>query len=496
MNLKKILIAHRGEIAVRVIKACQELGIATVAVYSEVDAHSLHVQMADEALCIGPAEPGESYLNINAVLEAARTTNADAIHPGYGFLAENPEFVDACTNAGVCFIGPTSEAMKLLGDKLRSRETMEKAGIPIIPGMSKTGGNPDALKKAAKDIGYPVMLKASAGGGGKGMQIVERESELEAAYEAARRIARAAFGDDTIYIEKYIRNPRHVEFQILADQYGNVIHLFERECSIQRRHQKIIEESPSPALARNEELRHKMGEMACRVAKSANYINAGTVEFLLDEYNNFYFLEVNSRIQVEHPVTEMVCGIDLVKQQIAIANGQPLPFRQTDIQQRGHAIECRIYAEDAANNFLPSAGDILFVREPTGPWVRTDNGICNGMKVPVNYDPILSKLITWGMTREDARLKMNTALSQFIILGVTTQIPFLKDVISHPEFVEGHLHTHFIEQHFSDWQNAPVLTDEALIAAAIQLFTQQHVVSSHPKSSTISLWNRVGGWSV
>ncbi|RQW07295.1 acetyl-CoA carboxylase biotin carboxylase subunit, partial [candidate division KSB1 bacterium] len=415
---KKILIANRGEIAVRVIKACQELGIKTVAVYSEADRTALHVQLADEAVLLGAPPPLESYLNIDKIISVAHQTEAEAIHPGYGFLAENSAFAERCEKEKIIFIGPNSKAMALVGDKLRSRQTMSAAKIPIIPGMQQKVADFELLKIEAEKIGYPVMLKASAGGGGKGMRIVYSSEELKEAMEAGMREAKSAFGDESIYLEKFIEQPRHVEFQVIADHHGNVVHLFERECSIQRRHQKIIEESPSVAL--DDELRLKMGETAKRVIKESDYTNAGTVEFLLDKNKNFYFLEVNARIQVEHPVTEFVTGIDLVKLQIRIAAGEPLPFRQEDVQQTGHAIECRIYAEDPENNFLPSLGTIHFVQEPTGPWVRTDSGLYSGIEVSIYYDPILSKLIVWGQDRNDAIQRMKNALDNYIILGIKT----------------------------------------------------------------------------
>ncbi|MGD9347147.1 MAG: acetyl-CoA carboxylase biotin carboxylase subunit, partial [Candidatus Aminicenantes bacterium] len=396
---KKILIANRGEIAVRIIKACREMGIATVAVFSEADRNSLHIISADEALPIGPAPAIDSYLNIDRIVEAAQETGAEAIHPGYGFLAENADFVSRCEKEGIVFIGPNSKAMRLVGDKVRSRQTMEKAGVPIIPGMKGIPSDMGVYAKEAERIGYPIMIKASAGGGGKGMRIVHSAKDLREGLEAGQREAKSAFGDESVYLEKYIEEPRHVEFQVLADNHGHVVHLFERECSIQRRHQKIVEESPSQAL--NAELREEMGETAKKVIQVSGYNNAGTVEFLLDKNENFYFLEVNARLQVEHPVTEFITGIDLVHQQIAIASGKKLALSQDELEQRGHAIECRIYAEDPFNNFLPSAGKVLFLKEPSGPGVRHDCGIYSGCDVPIFYDPILAKLIVWA---EDRRM--------------------------------------------------------------------------------------------
>jgi acetyl-CoA carboxylase biotin carboxylase subunit len=464
---KKLLIANRGEIACRVIRACRELGVRAVAVYSEADRAALHVARADEAYCIGPAPPLESYLNIEKIIETAKQAKCEAVHPGYGFLAENGAFADACAEAGLVFIGPSGDTLRLAGDKLGARRTMTAAGIPIIPGMAAGAGDAAEVLAEAKRLGYPVMVKAAGGGGGKGMRVVTCDGELEECLDAARREALGAFGDDTVYLEKYVERPRHVEFQILADARGNVVHLFERECSIQRRHQKIVEESPSPAL--DAKLRKKMGEAACEVARAVGYTNAGTVEFLLDENKNFYFLEVNARVQVEHPVTEMVTGVDIVKAQLAIAAGGDLPFAQKDLSQRGHAVECRIYAEDPAANFLPSAGKILFLREPRGPGVRLDGGIYGGYDVPVYYDPILAKLITWGADREEARRRMAEALREYVIIGIGTTIPFLRDVIDHPAYVAGETNTGFVADHFDGWREAVPegLMEKALAAAAV-----------------------------
>lgn len=466
---KKILVANRGEIAVRVMRGCRELGIATVAVYSEADRKSLHVQTADEAVAIGPAPAAESYLDMERILQAARDTGAEAIHPGYGFLAENAVFAGRCEQEGIVFIGPSSRAMELVGDKVRSRQTMEKAGIPIIPGMKSTEADSAGYAAEAEKIGYPVMIKASAGGGGKGMRVARSREELEPGLEAGKREAKAAFGDDSVYLEKYIEDPRHVEFQVLADSAGNIVHLFERECSIQRRHQKIVEETPSPAL--DPELRARMGATACEVMRVAGYNNAGTVEFLLDRDKNFYFLEVNARLQVEHPVTELVTGVDLVHQQIRIAAGEELSLRQEDLEQRGHAIECRIYAEDPLNNFLPSPGTVLFLKEPAGPGVRHDCGIYSGCEVPIYYDPILAKLIVWAEDRDLACRRMLNALDGYVVLGVKTCIGFLKDVIDHPSFRSGDITTGFIPEHFAGWK-MPEPEDEhrnlALLAAALR----------------------------
>lgn len=496
---KKILIANRGEIAVRVIRACRELGIRAAVIYSEVDRASLHVQLADEAYLVGPAEPKESYLNIDRIIAIAHQAKAEAIHPGYGFLAENPEFSRRCEEAGIIFIGPNAKALQLVGDKIMARRTMEKAGIPIIPGMKEVGRNYADYAEAARKLGYPVMIKASAGGGGKGMRIVYREEDLKPALEAGMREALAAFGDESVYLEKYIEEPRHIEFQVLADNYGQVVHLYERECSIQRRHQKIVEETPSQALT--PELRHRMGETAKKVLQVAGYNNAGTVEFLLDKDKNFYFLEVNARLQVEHPITELTTGIDLVHQQIRIAAGEKLAFKQEDIRPRGHAIECRIYAEDPARNFLPSSGKILYLQEPRGPGIRVDSGIYAGWTVPIYYDPILSKLIVWGENREMACRRMIAALKEYVILGIETTIPFLREVISHPEFLAGQTSTSFISQYFAHWRETTKEFDLkrlAQAAAAYLEINRQPVFKAEGISRPIKLspWQTLGRWRI
>lgn len=495
---KKILIANRGEIAIRVVKACREMGIFTVAVYSDADRKSLHVQMADEAVPIGPAPAVESYLNMDRIIAAAHAAGAEAIHPGYGFLAENSDFARRCEKEKIVFIGPNSNALELVGDKVRARQTMDKAGVSIIPGMNSIPKDMSEYEAAAKKLGYPVMIKASAGGGGKGMRIVCSEQELRPGLEAGRREAKSAFGDESVYLEKYIEEPRHVEFQVLADNYGNTVHLFERECSIQRRHQKIVEESPSQAL--DPELRTKMGETAKKVVLAAGYNNAGTVEFLLDKNNNFYFLEVNARLQVEHPVTELCTGVDLVHQQIHIASGEKLSFSQMDLKQRGHAIECRIYAEDPKNNFLPSSGKILFLKEPTGPGVRHDCGIYSGWEVPIYYDPILAKLIVWAENRESACDRMLAALDDYVILGISTSISFLKDIISHPEFRAGRTNTGFIKNHFENWGEKEKSGDELRLALSAAAFDSLNSGSSRKKVTsggqevTVSAWQALGHW--
>lgn len=494
---KKVLIANRGEIAVRVMKACREMGIESVAVYSNIDRNALHVRSADEAVCIGEAPPNESYLNIDAIIRAVKDTGAEAVHPGYGFLAENYLFAERCEKEGIVFIGPNSKAMKLVGDKVASRDVTEKAGIPLIPGMKDKSTDVNQCLAEAEKIGFPVLLKASAGGGGKGMRVVKSKAELKDAAEAGMREAKAAFGDPSVYLEKYIEKPRHVEFQILADNHGNAVHLFERECSIQRRHQKIIEESPSTAL--NEDLRKRMGETALKVVEVSGYTNAGTVEFLLDEKGNYYFLEVNARLQVEHPVTEMVCGIDLVHAQIRIASGEKLWLSQNDLGQRGHAIECRIYAEDPESNFLPSAGKIIYMKEPTGPGVRHDCGVYSGCEVSVYYDPILSKLIAWAPTREICCRRMAAALADFPVLGIKTDIEFLREVVVHPEFLKGNTFTNFIPVNMPDWKPAvdeDMLNKSLLTAALYSNNAGKPTAVSGISEEIPSVWSSFGDWEI
>ena len=445
---KKILIANRGEIACRIIKACQEMKIKTVAIYSNIDSESPHVMMADESVEIGPANPSESYLNFDKVIGAAKETNSDAIHPGYGFLSENGEFAQFVIDSGLIFIGPDSETIRLMGDKAESKKMMIDAGVPTIPGSDgELNGNIDAI---ARDIGYPLMVKAAAGGGGKGMRVVSSPDDLESALEAAKNEARNSFGNDTLILEKFLDNPRHIEVQILGDNFGNIIHLYERECSIQRRHQKIIEESPSPAI--NNKVRKMMGDAAIKAAKVANYKNAGTVEFLYQN-GEFYFLEMNTRLQVEHGVTEMVCGIDIVKWQIKIAYGMDLTLSQKDVKQRGHSIECRIYAEDPARNFLPTPGIVHKMILPEGPGVRNDVGISEGQEVTSAYDPLLAKLVVWDSDRNSAIDRMDNALSNFIILGLITNQPFLRDIMQNDSFQKCTFSTGFIEEHYTTWNH-------------------------------------------
>jgi len=493
---KKILIANRGEIAVRIIRTCREMGISTVAVYSDADRGALHVLEADEAVRLGDSEPASSYLDIDKIVSAAREKGAEAIHPGYGFLAENPKFAATCRETGLVFIGPPANVIEDLGDKTIARQIMMDSGIPVIPGMTLPEADPDILAREAEAIGYPVLIKAASGGGGKGMRVVTSPDDIKSACESASSEAAAAFGNGAIYIEKFLARPRHVEFQILADSLGNCIHLLERECSIQRRHQKIIEETPSPAMTRN--LRKEMGAAAVAVAKAAGYVNAGTVEFLLDQDRKFYFLEVNTRLQVEHPITEMITGIDLVRLQIEIAAGNPLSMSQEEIQGRGHAIECRIYAEDPENDFLPSPGKILFLQEPIGPGIRNDCGVYTGFQVPVEYDPILSKLIVYAENRDLAMRRMIRALENYVILGVKTPVPFLMDVIKSQEFQAGETFTDFIPAHFQDWQPAAGDVDIARIAFIVDdLTSKRNKKTPDPTASgSSSPWTTLGNWGI
>ncbi len=440
---KRILIANRGEIAVRIIRACREMGVESVVVFSDVDRRALHVRKADYAYHIGPATASESYLNMEKILDVARRSGAEAIHPGYGFLSENAKFARACKEAGVKFIGPTAESMEMMGSKTRARQNMKRAGVPFVPG-SERGLEFDGIERMAEQIGYPVMLKAAAGGGGKGMRMVKAHDELRSAYDAARSEAQRSFGDNEVYIEKFIVNPRHVEMQIFGDEYGNVVYLGERECSIQRRHQKVLEESPSPIV--DEDMRRRMGEVAVRVAKAANYVNAGTVEFLVDEQRNFHFLEMNTRLQVEHPVTEFVTGIDLVHLQLRVASGEKLPFTQEDVKLRGHAIECRIYAEDPDNNFFPSPGQITRLISPSGPGIRRDSGMYEGWTVPIDYDPLLAKLVGYGETRNDAINRLLRALYEYFVGGIKTNISLFRRILKDPDFRAGNLDTGFLDR--------------------------------------------------
>lgn len=445
--LDKILIANRGEIAVRIIRACQEMGIKTVAVYSEADREAMHTQMADEAVCIGPAKSKDSYLNMQNIISATVLTGAQAIHPGFGFLSENSKFAKMCEECNIIFIGPNADTIESMGNKSKAREIMIAAGVPVIPG---TEGAVDSLETAFKEaqrIGFPVMVKASAGGGGRGIRIVKEAGEFEKAFETARAEAKAAFGDDTMYIEKFIEEPRHIEFQILGDHFGNVVYLGERDCSIQRRNQKVLEEAPSPVMT--EELRKEMGQVAVKAAKAVNYINAGTIEFLLDKYGHYYFMEMNTRIQVEHPITEMVTGMDLLKEQLKIANGEPISFNQQDIKISGHAIECRINAENPDKGFRPSPGEIKYLHVPGGLGVRLDSAAYQGYVIPPNYDSMIGKLIVYGRDRQEAINRMKRALGEFIIEGLDTNIDFQYKIINNKTFADGNYNTSFINKEFN-----------------------------------------------
>jgi len=433
--INKVLVANRGEIAVRVMRSCREMGIKTVAVFSDADRTSFHVRYADEAYHIGSSPSSESYLNINRIIETARRAGADAIHPGYGFLSENADFARRCSEEKIVFIGPSEHSISAMGDKLTAREKMMDAGVPVVPGTKEGIKDEKAALTLIKDIGLPIMIKASAGGGGKGMRLVTDERDVLSSLRAAKSEALSAFGNDSVYIEKYVESPHHIEFQILADQHGNVIHLCERECSVQRRHQKVIEETPSPIVTA--ELRERMGQDAVAAARAANYVGAGTIEFLVDKNRNYYFLEMNTRLQVEHPITEWVIGIDLVKEQIRIANGERLNLQQSDVRQTGHSIECRIYAEDPENNFMPSPGLVKHITQPSGLGIRIDGYVYEGYEIPIYYDPLISKLITWGINRDEAIARMRRALYEYRITGVQTSISFLERIMNTPDFIKG-----------------------------------------------------------
>jgi len=441
--IKKVLIANRGEIAVRIMRSCREMGIKTVAVFSDADRTSFHVRYADNAYYIGPSPSNESYLNIDKIIETAKFSKSDAIHPGYGFLAENADFARRCNHEGIIFIGPSDYSISVMGNKITARQKMMNAGVPVVPGTKEAIRDEKTALSIINQTGLPVMIKASAGGGGKGMRLVTRKEEIQSSLRAARSEAFAAFGDESVYIEKYVESPHHIEFQILADRHGNVIHLCERECSVQRRHQKVIEETPSPFMT--PELRERMGRDAVAAARAVNYENAGTVEFLVDKDRNYYFLEMNTRLQVEHPITEMVIGIDLVKEQIRIANGEKLNYQQTDINQTGHSIECRIYAEDPGNNFMPSPGLIKHITQPSGPGVRIDGYVYEGYEIPHYYDPLISKLIVWGSNRNEAIARMKRALYEYRITGVQTTISFLERIMGTNDYLRGEYDTHFID---------------------------------------------------
>ncbi len=466
--IKKVLVANRGEIAVRVMRTCREMGITSVAVFSDADRNSMHVRYADEAYHIGPSPSNESYLAIDKIIKTAKKSKADAIHPGYGFLSENAVFSDRCKKEGIIFIGPSSHSISTMGDKITARRTITKAGVPVVPGTTDPlTSDKDALK-VIKEIGLPVMIKASAGGGGKGIRLVKKEEEIIPSLRAAKSEAKAAFSNDEVYVEKYIQSPHHIEFQILADRHGNVIHLFERECSVQRRHQKVIEETPSPLM--NPEIRVEMGKHAVAVAKAADYEGAGTIEFIVDDNLNYYFLEMNTRLQVEHPITERVVGIDLVKEQINIANGLELSHKQEDLSQNGHAIECRIYAEDPDKNFIPSPGVIQHISEPLGFGVRHDGYVYEGYEIPMFYDPLISKLIVWGKTRQEAIDRMKRALFTYKITGIKTTIKFLERIMNTPDFINGNYNTHFIEKNRAFLQDVDKCEGDCKAMAIIAAF--------------------------
>jgi len=465
--IQKILVANRGEIALRVMKTARKMGIKTVAVFSEADRNAPHVKFADQAVCIGPPPSSESYLKIDTIIKVAKDLQVDAIHPGYGFLSENAAFAEAVDNAGMTFIGPKPHAIKIMGSKLAAKEAVKEYDIPMVPGIDEAITDVDKAKKIAEDIGYPILIKASAGGGGKGMRIVTKKDELEEQMKRAISEAKSAFGDGSVFIEKYVASPRHIEIQILADTQENTIHLFERECSIQRRHQKVVEEAPSSILS--PALRRKMGEAAVKVAKACDYVGAGTVEFLLDENHNFYFLEMNTRLQVEHPVTELITNTDLVEQQIKIANGETLEIQQEDLKIYGHAVELRVYAEDPQDNFMPSVGTLEVYRPPSGKNIRVDDGFEEGMEVPIQYDPMLSKLVTWGKNRNEAIQLMHTAIVQYDVVGVKTTLPFGKFVCEHDAFISGDFDTHFVKKYFSEEQSKQRVEEDAAMAAKIAL---------------------------
>lgn len=492
-KIKKILIANRGEIAVRIIRACRDLGITSVAVFSEADKTAFHVRMADEAYHIGPAESSKSYLVQDNIINAAKKSGADAIHPGYGFLAENATFAQRCIDEGIIFIGPKPETIALLGDKLQARSAAIEAELPLVPGCEFDEKNmPEALKKA-EEIGYPILIKAAAGGGGKGMRVVEKPEDFEESLKRASSEAVSAFGDGRVYIEKYLLKPRHIEIQILTDTHGNGVHLNERECSIQRRHQKLIEESPSPVMTKD--LRKRMGDAALRIAKQTDYVGAGTVEFMVDTDLSFYFLEVNTRLQVEHPVTELVTGIDLVKEQIAVAEGEKLPFTQDDIQLNGHAIECRICAEDPQQNFMPCTGLLKNYRLPAGPGVRCDSGVVIYSEVPIYYDPMIAKMIVWGKDRTEAINRTKRALEEYRVSGLKTTIGFCRVVMENEKFIKGDLSTAFIPEEYPDLNFILLdddLKEQAAIVVAVDTFINERKVkfNGNDQQTTDSNWKR------
>ena len=487
-KIKKVLIANRGEIALRIMRSCREMGISTVAVFSEADRNAPFVRYADESVCIGPAPSAQSYLNGKKIIEVCKSLKADAIHPGYGFLSENAGFAREVVNKGIIFIGPPAESMEMMGDKLSAKATAAKSNVPMVPGTDGAITDYNEAKKVALQIGLPVLIKASAGGGGKGMRIVDQAGDLEEEIKRASSEALSAFGDGSVFIEKYVEQPRHIEIQILADQHGNVVYLFERECSVQRRHQKVVEEAPSSILT--PEMRKRMGECAVSLAKACGYVGAGTVEFLVDAGMNFYFLEVNTRLQVEHPVTEMITGKDLVKEQIYIAQGEKLSFSQKDLSINGHAIEVRVYAEDPANNFLPDIGNLSVYRIPQGVGVRVDDGFEEGMDIPIYYDPMISKLITYGKDRQEAIDRMIRAIDEYKIVGVETTLPFCKFVMKHKAFVSGDFDTRFVSLYFKPDLLFQETEEEARIAASIA----ERMLSKKKVIQDMTSWVNVSNW--
>lgn len=483
---KKILIANRGEIAIRVMRTCREMGISTVAIYSEADVQALHVRYADEAYCVGGAASADSYLRMDRIIDLCKTTGAEAVHPGYGFLSENAVFARKLKENGIVLIGPSAESMEVMGSKIASKQAVKAFGVPLVPGIDEAIKNPDDALLVAIEVGFPVLVKASAGGGGKGMRVVDRKEDFLSALQMAQNEARSAFGDDSVFIEKYVGSPRHIEIQLMADNYGNACYLFERECSIQRRHQKLVEEAPSAVLT--EEIRRAMGEAAVNVAKACNYSGAGTVEFLLSENMEFYFLEMNTRLQVEHPVTELITGIDLVKEQIRVAAGETLSFSQGDLKIHGHAIELRICAEDPLNQFLPNVGTVETYKVPQGSGIRVDDCMESGMEIPIYYDNMLAKLIVWAPNRLDAIARMRRAIGEYVITGIETTLMFGDFVMTHPAFIEGKFDTHFIQQYFTPEAMLPPLLDEqeqALLGvAALEFFHREK--SQNGSSADIS----------
>ncbi|MDU0370139.1 acetyl-CoA carboxylase biotin carboxylase subunit [Hymenobacter endophyticus] len=497
-KITKLLVANRGEIALRVLRSAKEMGLQTVAIYSEADRNALHVRYADEAVCVGPPASKDSYLRGDKILEVCRQLGVDAIHPGYGFLSENAEFARMVTEAGLIFVGPSPEAMNVMGDKLSAKQAVKAYDIPLVPGTDEAISDVEEAKRIAATVGFPILIKASAGGGGKGMRIVNSAEDFEEQMQLAINEATSAFGDGSVFIEKFVTGPRHIEIQVLGDEHGNIVHLFERECSIQRRHQKVIEEAPSAVLT--PELRAEMGRCAVDVARACNYTGAGTVEFLLDDQRNFYFLEMNTRLQVEHPVTEQITGLDLVKEQIKVAQGLPLAFRQEDLSITGHALELRVYAEDPQNNFLPDIGTLTTYVRPQGPGVRVDDGFEQGMEIPIYYDPMIAKLVTFGATREEAIARMLRAIDEYHITGIETTLGFGRYVLQHPAFVSGNFDTNFIKDHFTPESLKPTAPDEATAKLAAVL-TAMLLTEKKPTTAAADApaatgsawkWNRLG----